>query len=300
MVLASASQASAAWSWDRWLKLKPKAPALYIADPARGSKKTFASQSQEVKGLVERIIADTNGPDQGPCLVVVTHGWKEKGDWYKDTALAIRDRLGRGPWVCAWYDWRGQANRLSATDATQAGRLTYGPALGREIMGISKKWRQIHLIGHSAGCWLISEAGRTIAQQTGASVHLTFLDAYIPPFWHQEELGCVVCQPNAVCWADHYLTRDTALATQSPLSNAHNVDLSAIDPGPKGRRFPIHWYQATITGRFADKRYRDKPLFAHVGEIEYGFARSLEVGPGNWEYSRKLQGGNEPVLVIAK
>jgi len=55
-----------------------------------------------------------------------------------------------------------------------------------------------------------------------------------------------------------------------------------------------------VVGRFTGKPYKDKPLFTHVGEIEYGIDRSLEAGAANWEYSRKLQGGNEPIMVIAK
>jgi len=287
------------WPLDRWLK--PKPPALVFADPTLGSKKILTRQSPDLQRLLDRIVADANNADRGPCLVVVTHGWKEKTDWHKDIALAIRDRLDGGPWICAWYDWRGQAKRSSPIDVTQSARLTYGPSLGMEIVGISKQWKHVHLIGHSSGCWLINEASKIISQETKASVHLTFLDSYIPPFWHQEELGCVVCQPNTICWVDHYFCRDAALQlTQKPLSNALNVDLSAIDPGPNKRRFPFHWYQATVVGRFTEKPYKDKPLFTHVGEIEYGFDRSMEAGAANWEYSRKLQGGNEPILVIAK
>jgi len=300
LVLLLPCRTGAAWSWGRLLRLKPKEATLYVADPVRGSKKTLAGRSQEVKRLVERITADANGPGEGPCLVVVAPGWKEKTTWHKGMALAIRDQLGPGPWVCAWYDWRAQANRLSVRDAALAARANFGPDLGSKIVALSRQWRQVHLIGHAAGCWLVSEAARVIAQQTQASIHLTLLDSYTPEYWGKDELGCVACQPTATCWADHYMTRDPGLVTQRVLAGAHNVDLSAVDPGPKGRRFPIFWYQATITGRFADSRYVGQPLFHRVGEIEYGFARSLEAGPANWEYSRKLRGGNDPVLVIAK
>jgi hypothetical protein len=286
------------WPLDRWFK--PKPPALVFADPTPGSKKTL-TRPQDLQGILDRIASDANNAVQGPSLIVITHGWNEKADWYKDMALAIRDRLDGGPWICAWYDWRAQAKRSSPIDATQSARLTYGPALGTEIVEISKQWKHVHLIGHSSGCWLNNEAAKIISKETKASIHLTLLDAYIPPFWHQEELGCVVCQPNTVCWVEHYFSRDAASElTQKPLSNALNVDLSAIDPGPNKHRFPFHWYQATVVGRFTEKPYIDKPLFTHVGEIEYGIDRSLEAGAANWEFSRKLQGGNEPIMVIAK
>ena len=297
LLLIAAAPAYAAWPWDRWIK--PKPPSLIIADPIPMNKKTYTRQSQDLLDLVAKIAADANTVEPGPRLVVVTHGWKETSDWHKDLAMAVRDSVAGGPWICGWYDWRAQAKRSGLLETTRLASETYGPSLGRDVLAISKEWKQIHLIGNSSGCWLMSQAAKVITEQSKASVHLTFLDAYVP--WHQEELGCVACQPGTVCWADHYFSRDlSAPASQKPLPYALNIDLSEIDPRINSHEFPHIWYEATAVGRFTDRRYKDKPLYNRVGEIEYGYARSLEAGEVNWEYSLRLQGGNEPLMVIAK
>ena len=83
--------------------------------------------------------------------------------------------------------------------------------MGQNILKLSKNLRHVHLIGHSAGSWLISEAARIIAKETNASIHLTFLDAYVPLSWQQEKLGDFSVDPNVPYWADHYFTRDITL-----------------------------------------------------------------------------------------
>jgi len=268
---------------------------LFIAEPVKGSKRVFTRQSSELYAAINRL-TKASGQD-GPCLVVVVPGWKDKGTWYKDLAAAIRDKVDRDRWICGWYDWRGQANRLGHTEATQAARLTFGPSLGAEIVALSRQWGHVHLIGLDSGCWLINEAARVIASDTNASVHLTFLDAYIPPFWQQEELGRI---NSDRCWVDHYFCREIPTQERITLTSAHNVDLTTIEPGPASLPFSCRWYMATVTGNYQEQRYKDKPVHTRVGQIEYGFARSMEMGRANWDYSLKLKVGNEPVLVIAK
>lgn len=301
-MLAATGQVYAKWPWqsDTWpwnRFIKPRPPTLNILEPAKGGKRTFTKQSSELYALVRRI-TETN-KDIGPCLVIVTHGWKDRSDWYKDLAMAIRDRVDANSWICGWYDWAGQANRLGHTEATQAGRLTFGPSLGAEVVALSRQWRHVHLIGLDSGAWLINEAARVIASHTGASVHLTFLDPYIPPFWRSDDLGAIGC-PAGSCWADHYLNRELPTEDRLPLINAHNVDISTIEPGPAATPFSCRWYVATVVGRYQELRYKNSPVYNKVGQILYGFARGLEAGRTNWEYSLKLKVGNEPVLVIAK
>ena len=40
-----------------------------------------------------------------------------------------------------------------------------------------------------------------------------------------------------------------------------------------------------------------KNLYYKSGDIEYGFARSLEAGKDNWEKSLKLKMGNEAIKI---
>ena len=232
-------------------------------------------------------------------LVVFTHGWIEKSQWPADLARALSARLDKRQWLCGWYDWRRQAQRVNPADVARYGKNTAGAMLGDEIVALSRHWKHVHLVGHSAGAWVISEAAKIIAQETGAEIHLTFLDAYVPPFWDEQKLGDLAQGPNVRFWADHYFTRDMTLgATQMRLTNAHNVDLTRIDPGINDHKFPWHWYHATVAGEYVTgKRYAGKAFFNQAGGVEYGFARSLEAGAENWGKSRTLLHGNEPVTV---
>jgi hypothetical protein len=156
------------------------------------------------------------------------------------------------------------------------------------------------LIGHSAGCWAISEAAKIIAKKTKADIHLTFLDAYVPLGWDANSLGNISVEPNMVYWADHYLTKDiTGNVTYCILAHAHNVDIGEITPGLKDHRFPFYWYPATVLGKYALKdKYAEESLYCRSGGIEYGFARSLEAGEENWQKSLKLPMGNNAVRLI--
>lgn len=234
-----------------------------------------------------------------PNLVVCTHGWIEKSRWPADLARAIGAGLDRRQWLCGWYDWRRQAQRVNPADVARYGRNTAGELLGEKIVALNPNWKHVHLIGHSAGAWVISEAAKVVAEETGAEIHLTFLDAYVPPFWDEQKLGDLAHNRNVRFWADHYFTRDMTLgATQIRLSNAHNVDLTKIDPGVNDHKFPWHWYHATVAGEYVTAaRYAGKAFFNQADGIEYGFARSLEAGADNWSTSRTLSHGNEPVTL---
>ena len=260
-------------------------PTLYITSPDNNS--------------TEMHIAEPDLVVNKTCLVIATHGWIERTLWPRDLALAIKEKVDSGKWICGWYDWRHQANRINPTDAAEYGRNIAGLILGKEIVGLSKDWRHIHLIGHSAGAWVINEAAKIIAEETNATIHLTFLDAYVPTFWHEDELGYITSDPNVLCWAEHYFTRDITLGvTEKLLVHAHNVDLTDVTPGINDHKFPWHWYLATVNGKYAEEqRYEGKELFYRAGTIEYGFARSLEAGTDNWKTSTTLKMESDVVKI---
>ena len=172
--------------------------------------------------------------------------------------------------------------------------------LGQKIVELSKNWRHVHLIGHSSGAWLISEAAKIIAAQTEATIHLTFLDAYVPLLWKQSELGDFSSDPNTIYWADHYVIRDITLTvTGKTLTNAHNVDITVADPGIADHDFARHWYHATVTGRYENAwQYKGKTLLNQSDTTDYGFARSLEAGDDNFNASTELEHGNKAVKII--
>jgi len=224
---------------------------------------------------------------EGTYLVVVTHGWVEKGKggWPEDMAVAIHKQVGSEKWVCGYFDWSQGAKTLNATRAAKYARDIGGPRLAREIIRSCKHLRHIHLIAHSCGCWGISEAAKILARETTADIHLTFFDAYIPGFWKESSLGNIGVCGSIDFWVDHYYTRDYTLGwTQQDLTYAHNVDVTGIDKGIKDHNFPWRWYLGTI----GDVKGN--------ADVRYGFSRSREAADANgWQTSMKLPRGNKAV-----
>lgn len=263
-----------------------KGPTLYI---------TSSEPNNAMVRTEEANLPRTDGLN----IVIATHGWIDWEPWPENLALAIRNKVDANEWLCGWFDWHNEARVINPRDAAQYARDTAGKMLAEQILKLSKNPQHVHLIGHSAGCWAISEAAKTIAKQTNASIHLTFLDAYVPLGWDANELGDITAGPNTVYWADHYLTQDITLkVTDCQLTHAHNVDIGNITPGIKNHRFPFHWYPATVLGNYAPKdSYAGKKLYRTSGNVEYGFVRSLEAGKENWNKSLKLPMGNAAVKI---
>jgi len=260
-----------------WAAKRQSEPILYFACADSDSTEDFVTNFNECGG--EKV-----------NLVIATHGWYEKEPWAEKLALAIKDKVDSEKWVCGWYDWRVQADVINPTNAAKYARDNGGPLLGEKIVKLSKDFEHIHLIGHSAGSWIISEAAKILSSKTDADIHLTFLDAYVPPFWEESELGNLDRDQDKIYWADHYFTQDITLkTTEKILTNAHNVDLTKVTPGVNDHKFPHYWYHATVIGEYAEKRYKGKELFCLSGDIEYGFARGLESGAENWEKSTELK-----------
>lgn len=233
-------------------------------------------------------------------LVVVTHGWIEKGedDWPEDMAVAIQKKVDPNSWRCGYFDWSAGAKTLNATTAVKYARNTAGPKLAEDILAEYPDLKHIHLIAHSSGCWVISEAAIIIAERSDCDIHLTFIEAYVPKSMAEAELGDVNMADPAKFWADHYYTRDYTLSwTQHDLTHAHNVDITKIDPWIKDHNFPWKWYLATINGKYPEKKFLDsRKLITTCGQTEYGFTRAKEASdPNGWNESLKLLPGNKGI-----
>ncbi len=236
-------------------------------------------------------------------LVVVTHGWVEKGDdWPRDMAEAVISRIDPNQWMCGYFDWSKGARTINPADAAEYARDIAGAALAGQILKVNGNFKHIHLIGHSSGCWTISEAAKILARQTKADIHLTFFDAYVPNSFSADELGDVNVAADVNFWADHYYTRDfTADLTAQDLIHAHNVDVTDIDQFINDHNFPWKWYYATITGSFPrHSLMNDKKLVTDVNGIDCGFARSLEADPNAWLQSLELPTGKPAVKLKQK
>lgn len=112
-----------------------------------------------------------------------------------------------------------------------------GGAVGNGLVTASqqlpnKQWKNIHLIGHSAGCAVINEAARVISKASPSTViHTTFLDAYTG-VWAggQTDYG------KYSQWSDSYFAIDWDTAdpifsrTAGQLQKAYNVEVGWLDP----------------------------------------------------------------------
>jgi hypothetical protein len=158
----------------------------------------------------------------------------------------------------------------------------------------------VHLIGHSAGSWVINAAANMIARETDAEIHLTFLDAYVPDGWEEQDLGRLAGLSSHRLWVEQYFTRDFLLHfSDTVLTHAHNVDITKANRGFEiGHQFPISWYRATVTGRYEHSwRFGGKTPWCRTDGIEYGFARSRESGSPQWTRSLTLPAGPATVQI---
>ena len=242
------------------------------------------------------VASDVNVRAGADKIVVVTHGWIDKGasGWPADIGRAFIERTDPNEWVCAFFDWKGGAGVVSPVDAAKYGRDIAGPRLVAAISKLPNRFRHVHLTGHSAGSWTINSAAKLICEKLpAATLHLTYLDAYVPSGWDPGDLADIAAwSSKTTCYAEHYYTKDITLrVTELDLPNTFNVDITAIDPWFKEHEFPYRWYCASISGgfdRFDEKK--SKVVVSHEG-TEYGFARSLEAGKVNWRKSLTLKKG---------
>ncbi|MFC1738076.1 hypothetical protein ACFL1G_03390 [Planctomycetota bacterium] len=258
------------------------------------------SSEAESKGKLYFASTDFDSVQPRTGLVIATHGWIEKGQngWPEEMANAIQEKVDPSDWLCGYFDWADGARTINATSAAKYARDIAGPSLAKQILKLDLDLQHIHLIGHSTGCWAISEAAKILAKKTKADIHLTFFDAYVSVFWEESSLGCFQPVSDANCWAEHYYTRDYTLGwTQYDLTNAHNVDVTAIDQLIKDHNFPWQWYYATITGEYPTGSFCDDDEIVIIAEnIKYGFARSKEAAdPNGWSKTLKLPKGNKAV-----
>jgi len=237
--------------------------------------------------------------------VIVTHGWIDKaaGDWPADLAGALAAKVDPNEWMVAYYDWQGGAAVASPIDAAKYSRDIAGPRLAKTFVTLLERGQRlshVHLIGHSAGAWAVSTAAEIIAKQTGAQIHITLLDAYVPPNWDEKEIAYV---PSAKkVYAEHYYTKDITFdVTHTDFTHAHNVDLTDVDMAIKAHEFPYKWYYSTVAGKY---RKKDGIYAKQTGDtadgVKYGFERGLEVSAENFQESLSLKKANEAVKIPRK
>ena len=98
-------------------------------------------------------------------LVVVVHGWMDKGQnsWPSEMTAAIAGRVDPNEWICGSYDWRGGSIVITSVQAAEYARDIAGPRLAKALLELGNEFTHIHLIGHSAGTWTIHSAAKRLA-----------------------------------------------------------------------------------------------------------------------------------------
>ena len=217
-------------------------------------------------------------------LVLITHGWANSdvvdpntGTWVDTMASAIESRVS-DDWKVVPYKWieeattgdiyEGEVAARAAVAAARSLALVEGPGIA------NKKYEHVHLIAHSAGGAFIDQLSRTIKRLSPeTTVHLTFLDAYLPDQSYVNEFG------KKADFVEQYFTTDISFNTQHPLLNGHNIDISSLD-GIDDHSFPYEWYQRTIEATEQDSdwlRYGAR-LSLEAGKITSWSADSLQLG----------------------
>jgi hypothetical protein len=249
-------------------------------------------------------------------LVIITHGRTVGADthaWVDEMKTAIKDVVPSN-WMVLSYKWTDQA-RVAEWEIPfklYSRAKSVGSNLGRSIMNIAeltpnKAWKHVHLIGHSAGAAVIQSASRIVAIESPltTTIHTTFLDSYTGSLdGGRNEYG------KYATWADSYYAIDDETydrtifgRTEGLLNNAHNADVTWLDPDAKpapdiyvfsgstpailpqvysSHSWPQQFYQKTILGSL--------PLAEN-----YGFPMSKE--GGGWPDKANFSKGNTPVVL---
>ena len=148
-------------------------------------------------------------------LVILTHGLNDQGTsrWLQDMYRAIETRLGDSPPNVLIYDWREKAD--PAGDGTRPVSIEHpidafndivkvreaGRAQGIKIadwIGLQRQLGRVdpaapvHLIGHSAGGFVVGDCARILSQRGYGKLQATMLDTPLPyqshiqPGWRTE------------------------------------------------------------------------------------------------------------------
>ena len=88
--------------------------------------------------VLEESVAVNPGADK---LVVVTHGWMDKGEnsWPDEMAAVIGERVDSNEWVCAFYDWKGGSVVITSIQAAEYARDIAGPRLAKALLELGNE-----------------------------------------------------------------------------------------------------------------------------------------------------------------
>ncbi len=271
---------------------------LEIRDTGNFLYQFLVSGREESKNFDINVLIDEDTLNQlrsKDNIVVITHGWVDNAcdSWPAKIAEEIYSRVESKDWAVVIFDWRHAAAVANPIDAAKYARDIGGYRLAKSLERLFCNTKHIHFIGHSAGVWVVDSAISSLKTDRGnLSIHITFLDAFIPMGWDNFKIASI--DDLKQIWVEQYYNRDyTLTTTEQKIACALNIDLTNIEPGVKEHKFPFRWYWATIVGHYGlDNREINKTLIYSKNGIDYGFARSREFSEQAWQESLLLGRGN--------
>lgn len=252
-------------------------------------------------------------------LVLITHGYNSDSEWPSDIrnniTAQINNRFSENvAWPLSWsehgstyahapdgfnwevvsFDWSSSAFNLTELQLIPHQAKANAERIGRRLGNMlrDEEYDSIHLIGHSAGTWLIDAIADEL-QSDSVDVHLTFLDAFTPGSTSLQ-LG------DHADWAEHYVHNGSLPLTNDTLRHAFNVDVTAlrpeVHPGElfEGHAFPWQWYlssTATPTAPFNhgwgfqrsvdfQEKHPSHSIYRKGARIELVSGRVIDFKPG--------------------
>lgn len=196
---------------------------------------------------------DVNMPDIAGTkdeLIVLVHG---KGDtaesWSLDFANQMEERVVDQTQQVIAVDWSGYSNNLFR--CSNNGRRL-GLQLGEELAA-NKSLKKVHLIGHSAGAFVVYGMCESLKQHNPSLlVHTTFLDPlgiYSGFDWNYGPRNFGSCADISDAYID---VDDGVPGSNVPLEHAHTFDVTALkasgDNAYKGNahQWPVDYYRNAV------------------------------------------------------
>jgi hypothetical protein len=217
-------------------------------------------------------------PDQEKNLIFITHGWNGTAgnnadhSWVQTMAEGIRSQVG-SEWKVIGWNWQSEAGSGPGNALNNA--AAWGWKLGAAFD--KADYDKVHLIAHSAGSAMVETIARLV-NDGDTFVQTTFLDPYTPSTAWAEAFSLGADR------SDNYIAKDriSSVFTEQPLSKAHNVDVTWLDPNRKvedgearsSHSWPWDFYRQTAadpTGTFADHGYGFalSPLYNNWDDSKY-------------------------------
>lgn len=183
-------------------------------------------------------------------LIVLVHG---KGDtaetWSLDFADKLQQRIVNNTQQIYAVDWSGYSNNLFR--CSNNGRRI-GLQIG-EALAANPSLKDVHLIGHSAGAFVVYGICESLKQHNRAiNVHTTYLDPlgiYSGVDWNYGPRNFGSCADISDAYID---VDDNVPGSNVSLDHAHTFDVTALK-APEGgdyqgnaHRWPVEYYQNAV------------------------------------------------------